>query len=98
MLFVRRDVRGHTASQKNDHGASYRRYRALQRRSRLKIKFCESFGVVRFSSFATESGVERTMRLLSTLPSLTQMYGPAVRFKWIRRDGGERSCINVSGL
>jgi hypothetical protein len=26
------------------------------------------------------------------------MYGPAVRCKKIRRIGGERSCINVSGL
>jgi hypothetical protein len=26
------------------------------------------------------------------------MYGPAVRSKKIRRVGGERSCINVSGL
>jgi hypothetical protein len=26
------------------------------------------------------------------------MYGPAVRCKWFRRAGGERSCINVSGL
>src|ERR1700730_4898740 len=26
------------------------------------------------------------------------MYGPAVRCKWIRRAGGERSSINVSGL
>src|SRR5713226_3747831 len=30
------------------------------------------------------------------LPSLTHMYGPAVRCKWFRRAGGERSCINVS--
>jgi hypothetical protein len=29
---------------------------------------------------------------------LTLMYGPAVRCKWFRRAGGERSCINVSGL
>ena len=26
------------------------------------------------------------------------MYGPAARCKWFRRAGGERSCINVSGL
>jgi len=26
------------------------------------------------------------------------MYGPAVRCKWFRRAGGERSRINVSGL
>ena len=45
-------VRGHIAYQKNDHGASYRRYGALQSRSRLKINFREIFGVVRFSSFA----------------------------------------------
>jgi hypothetical protein len=31
MRFVRGDVRGHIVSHKNDHGPSYRRYRALQR-------------------------------------------------------------------
>jgi transposase len=38
------DVRDHIDSQKNDHRASYPRYRALQRRSRLRICFCEIFG------------------------------------------------------
>ena len=31
MLFVRRDVRDHIVSYKNDHGPSYQRYRAVQR-------------------------------------------------------------------
>ena len=31
-------------------------------------------------------------------PLLTPMYGPAVRRKRVCRGGGERSCINVSGL
>jgi hypothetical protein len=31
MRFVRGDVRDHIVSHKNDHGPSYRRYRALQR-------------------------------------------------------------------
>jgi len=35
MRFVRRDVRDHLAYQKNGHGATYRRHRALQRRGRL---------------------------------------------------------------
>jgi hypothetical protein len=35
---------------------------------------------------------------IRVLPALTHMYGPAVRCKWFRRAGGERSCINVSGL
>ena len=56
MRFARRDVRDHIAYQKNGHGASYRRYRTLQRRSCLKIDFREVFGVDRFSSFATQSG------------------------------------------
>jgi hypothetical protein len=30
MRFMRDDVRDHVASQKNDHGASYRRYEASQ--------------------------------------------------------------------
>jgi hypothetical protein len=55
MRFVRRDVRDHIAYQKNGHGASYRRYKALQLRSCPKIDFSEIFGVDRFSSFATQS-------------------------------------------
>jgi hypothetical protein len=55
MRFVRRDVRDLIAHQKNGHGASYRRHRVLQRRSRLKFDFREIFGVVRFSTFATLS-------------------------------------------
>ena len=35
---------------------------------------------------------------LAILTRMTQLYGPAVRCKWFRRAGGERSCINVSGL
>jgi len=31
MRFIRGDVRDHIVSHKNDHGPSYRRYRALQR-------------------------------------------------------------------
>lgn len=55
MRFARGDMRDHIVSYKNDHGASYRRYRVLQGRSRLKINFSEIFGVVRFSTFATIS-------------------------------------------
>jgi len=55
MRFARGDMRDHIVSHKNDHGASYRRYRVLQWRSRLKINFGEIFGVVRFSTFATLS-------------------------------------------
>jgi hypothetical protein len=55
MRFVRSDVRDHIVSQKNDHGPSYRHYRASQRRSSPKITICEIFGVVRFSTFSTAS-------------------------------------------
>src|SRR5665811_2343345 len=55
MRFARGDMRDHIASHKNDYGPSYRRYGVLQRRSRLKISFCEIFGVSRFSTFATIS-------------------------------------------
>jgi len=55
MRFVRRDVRDLIAHQKNGHGASYRRHRVLQRRSRLKFDFRGIFCVVRFSTFATLS-------------------------------------------
>jgi hypothetical protein len=52
MRFARGDMRDHIVSHKNDHGASYERYRVLQWRGRLKISFCEIFGVVQFSTFA----------------------------------------------
>jgi hypothetical protein len=55
MRFARGDVRDHIVSHKNDHGASYERYGVLQWWSRLKISFCEIFGVVQFSTFATLS-------------------------------------------
>jgi hypothetical protein len=43
-------------------------------------------------------GEAEDIRSGSVFRTLTQMYGPAVRCKWFRRAGGERSCINVSGL
>src|SRR5258707_12158483 len=55
MPFARGDMRVHIVSHKNDHGASYGRYAVLQWWSRLKISFCEIFGVVQFSTFATKS-------------------------------------------
>jgi hypothetical protein len=68
MRFARGDMRDHIASHKNDYGASYRRYGVLQRRSRLKISFCEIFGVSRFSTFATISVKSRHLRRLSPRP------------------------------
>jgi hypothetical protein len=55
MPFARGDMRDYIVSHKNDHGASYGRYAVLQWWSRLKISFCEIFGVVQFSTFATQS-------------------------------------------
>jgi hypothetical protein len=55
MPFARGDIRDHIVSHKNDHGASYGRYAVLQWWSRLKIGFCEIFGVVQFSTFSTLS-------------------------------------------
>ena len=55
MPFARGDMRDHIVSHKNDHGASQGRYAVLQWWIRLKISFCEIFGVVRFSTFATQS-------------------------------------------
>ena len=59
MRFARGDMRNHIVSHKNDHGASYERYGVLQWWSRLKISFCEIFGVVQFSTFATLSAEKR---------------------------------------
>jgi hypothetical protein len=55
MRFVCGDVRDLIVSHKNDHGPSHRSYKALQPERRLKIRFREIFGVVRFSTFATIS-------------------------------------------
>jgi hypothetical protein len=55
MPFARGNMRDHIVSRKNDHDASYGRYAVLQWWSRLKISFCEIFGVVQFSTFATQS-------------------------------------------
>jgi hypothetical protein len=59
MRFVRNDVRDHVGSQKNDHGLSYWRYAASQRRTCPKINICEIFGVFRFSTFSTVSVIFR---------------------------------------
>jgi hypothetical protein len=55
MHFALGDVRGHIISRKNDHGPAYRRYGPLQRQILIKIDFREILGIVRFSSFATQS-------------------------------------------
>ena len=57
MPFARGDMRDHIVSHECDHGASYWRYAVLQRWSQLKISFCEIFGVVQFSTFATLSAL-----------------------------------------
>jgi hypothetical protein len=59
MRFVRCDAGDHVASQKNDHGASYRRCEASEPGSRPKINICEIFGAVRFSTFSTLSAQSR---------------------------------------
>ena len=59
MRFARGDMRDHIISHRNDHGASYGRYAVLQWWSRLKISFCEIFGVVQFSTFSTLSARSR---------------------------------------
>jgi len=72
MRSMRGDARDHIASQKNDHGLSYRHYKASQRRSSPKITICEIFGVVRFSTFSTASvKLRRTQceHMISALPS-----------------------------
>jgi hypothetical protein len=45
------------AFSENDHGASYGRYGVSQWRSRLKISFCEIFGVVQFSTLQHNGGI-----------------------------------------
>src|SRR5256885_17139636 len=61
MPFARGDMRDHIVSLKNDHGASLGRYGVSQWWSRLEISFCEIFGVVQFSTFATKSPRKPTL-------------------------------------
>src|ERR1700758_846479 len=68
MRSMRGDVRDHIASQKNDHGLSYRHYKASQRRSSPKITICEIFGVVRFSTFSTASVTSRQCPRMNASP------------------------------
>jgi hypothetical protein len=62
MRFARGDMRNRIVSYKNDHGASYERFGVLPWWSRLEISFCEIFGIVQFSTFATQSGAKRGIR------------------------------------
>ena len=55
MRFARGEMQGPHRLHQNDQGASYRRYGVLQWPRRPKINFCETFDVVRFSTFATIS-------------------------------------------
>jgi hypothetical protein len=57
MRFARRDVREPHRFSETRLRSFVSRYRALQRRSRLKIDICEISGVVRFSTFATLSAL-----------------------------------------
>jgi hypothetical protein len=71
MRFVRNDVKDHVVSQKNDHGLSYWRYAASQRRTCPKINICEIFGVFRFSTFSTVSARNRH----AAMSDLSQLSG-----------------------
>ena len=65
MRFACGDMRDHIVSYQNDHGPSYWRRRALRQPAGLRIDFSEILRVVRFSTFATVSGVKRTKRALA---------------------------------
>jgi hypothetical protein len=85
MRSMRGDVWDHIASQKNDHGLSYRNCEASQRRSSPKITICEIFGVVRFSTFSTASvkvGRTHSEQMSSGLP----LRADIVRCSWHRRE------------
>jgi hypothetical protein len=60
MRFARGDMRDHIISHKKDHRASQGLYAVLQWWIWLKISFCEIFGVVQFSTFATILGAKHT--------------------------------------
>jgi hypothetical protein len=76
MPFARGDMRDHIVSRKADHGPSYGRYAVLQRWSRLKISFCEIFGVVQFSTFATLSARHGHAAVVVRCPLLGGVVSP----------------------
>jgi hypothetical protein len=65
MHFASDDVRDHIVCRKNDYEPSYALYGASLRWKSPKIDFREIFGVDRFSTFATQSRVERTKAWLA---------------------------------
>jgi hypothetical protein len=69
MGFVRSDVGDLIAPQKNDHGPSYRHYRASQRRGSPKFTICEIFGVVSIFDFFDSIGQKRKSRGLNKAPA-----------------------------
>jgi len=85
--FVRRDVRDHVVTHKNDHGPSYQRQKSLQRWRRRKIIFREILGVVRFSTFATISARFGLMHRSKQLKLLDHFVG-----------AGEQKCGIVISL
>src|ERR1700676_642973 len=60
MRFSAGDVRGHIVSQKNDHGASYRRYKVLRRRSGLRNQLLRDFQRHSIFDFCNTIGTKRT--------------------------------------
>src|SRR6202140_752262 len=60
MRFSAGDVRGHIVSQKNDHGASYRRYKVLGRRSGLRNQLLRDFQRPSIFDFCNTIGTKRT--------------------------------------
>jgi hypothetical protein len=87
MRSARGDMRDHIVSPKNDHGASYERYGVLQWWSWLKIGFCEIFGVVQFSTFATVSA--KSCRSRNVRIGCARCKGGA--FQWVQIPSGNRS-------
>jgi hypothetical protein len=60
MRFARGDVRVHIVSHKNDHGPSYRRYRALQRVETSKNQLSLDFRCRSIFDFCNSICQERT--------------------------------------
>jgi transposase len=92
MRFARGDMRDHIASHKTHHGVSYRRYGALQWRSRLKIKInlCGIFGIVRFSTFTTKSATIGLMRR-TTGPGRSGDYRQACEYRLTEQRSSRRA-------
>src|ERR1700746_1416282 len=74
MRSMRSDVRDHIASQKNDHGLSYRHYKASQRRSSPKITIARFLAWFDFRLFRQHRTPGEAGQMALEAPTSTSLF------------------------